>query len=404
MLAGLARLIAKPRIAVAIAVALVLTALGFGIHGFGNPLGTDYLATLTGSHLLAAHQCLYCLGSQIAVQSQLLHQGIGLPDAYFGPPALALIAQPLTLLSPQAGFALFTVLSLIAAATAAFIAWQLMGGSAGSWQRLALVALAVFSLPAAWNYWLAQWDALLLLAVMGSAVVLTHGRPVLAGIALSILVMKPQTMWLIPIVLAISGQWRVLIGALSGAAAWLVSSFALVGVDQLAQWPSLIAVRAPAVSSSIGVPGLAAMVGGDRVAVPVAIACALAGAGLCFRLRRQLSATPVLALAFGIALSFAAAPHIFAYDLVILALPICILGTLRMQAALGCAALLSAGYLVDHYVALTSAPFETLGVLLTLALLVRALAAVRTHMTAEEGIFRESAKSAATEFSYRASP
>lgn len=369
-----AQLLSTPSVAAVTVAALVVTSLAFAVHGLRNPLGTDYLATLTGGQLLATHQCLYCEATQIRLQSLLLHQPIALPDAFFGPPAQALAVRPLLSLSPQVGFALFDGLSLLSATVAGAIAWRFLGrGGSRRSNRLVLVGLSVASLPAAWNYWLGQWDALLLLAAMAALALLVRGRPRLAGLVLSLLLMKPQTVWLLPLVLIFAGQWRVLSGVAIGALLWLGSSLTLAGTDQLAQWPTIVLARAPLVSTSVGVPGLAAVVGGEHTGLPLAIVCAIGAAALCVLLRRQLRAQPLNALALGFTLSFAAAPHIFSYDLVLLAVPLTVLGLSQMDRAVVCAALLSVGYLGDRYLPIPGPMFETAALLLVGALLVRLL-------------------------------
>lgn len=370
---GLAGQLSRPRIAVPLSGALALASIGFFAHGLGNPLGTDYLATLTGARLLAGHLCLYCDATQINVQSQLLHQPIGRPDAFLAPPGQALIARPLLALPPEAGFAVFGGLSLAAALAAAVLGWRrLRDGVPDAWQRTVLVMLTVFSLPAAWNYWLGQWDALLLLVAGVAVIALDRGMPVVAGFALSALLMKPQLGWLLPIGFAVATQWRLLAGFAGGAALWVISSLALVGADQLGRWPGELAFRAPQIGTSVGVPGLAAMLGGGRIGVLVAFVSAVSAAALLWRFRARVRSSPQTVVALCLALSAAVAPHIFAYDLILLAVPLWLVGERRHRAAIVCAALLSVAYLVDHYGPYTGAPLETLVVVAIVVLLLSA--------------------------------
>lgn len=368
--ARLAAQLSRPVVAVLMVAVLAIVTIGFFVRGLANPLGTDYLATITGARLLAGHQCLYCDASQIAVQSQILHQQIGRPDAYLAPPGQALLARPLLALSPWAGWLVFVGLSLAAALAGAMLGWQrLRGALPSAWPRTVLIALAVFSLPAAWNYWLAQWDALLLLAAVGSVLALDRGKPVVAGLALSALLMKPQLIWLLPIGLAVAAQWRVLAGFACGAALWAVSALTLVGDEQLSRWPAEVAARAPEIGTSVGIPGLLVTLGGDGVGTGAFLACATAAIALLWRFRVRLGTSPQTVVSLCVALSFLATPHIFAYDLVLLAVPLWILAERRAGASIACAALLSAAYVVDHFGPFSGAPFETVAVAVLVILL-----------------------------------
>jgi hypothetical protein len=362
---GLTRMLDNPGTAVATVATLVIVSVAFAVHGLANPLGTDYLATVTGARLMATPDaCLYCLGDQIRVQADLLHQPIGTPDAFFGPPAIALIARPFPYMPASAGFAVFLLFSLVAVVAVYRMAWRLLDGfQTVRWGSVALIGASVISLPAAWNYWLGQWDALLLLPAFGGAVLLARGRPFAAGMLLSLLLMKPQTVWLLPLVLLIAGQWRLVGGMAVGAALWVATSLLLAPAGQLALWPAYVLARGPAVSASIGFPGLISLLAGSQIGFPVALVSATFGCAAAFLARKRLRHSPLLALALGLVLSFVCAPHIFAYDLIIVSVPIIILAMGNLEAALLCTLLLNAAYLLDHYGPFPGAAAETVALI-----------------------------------------
>jgi hypothetical protein len=268
-------------------------------------------------------------------------------------------------MSASTGFAVFSLLTLVAVIAAYRLAWRLLDGNQTlRWGLVALIGASVISLPAAWNYWLGQWDALLLLPALGGAVLLVRGRAFAAGTLLSLVLMKPQTVWLLPLVLAFAGQWRLIAGMMIGAALWVVSSLLLVPPDQLALWPAYVLARGPAVSASIGFPGLISSLAGSQIGFSVALVTATAGCAAAFLARKRLRQSPLLALALGLVLSFLCAPHIFAYDLILISVPIIILAMRNLEAALLCTLLLNAAYLLDHYGPLPGAPAETLALIL----------------------------------------
>jgi glycosyl transferase family 87 len=379
---GLTRMLANPTLSLATVATLVIVSVAFALHGVANPLGTDYLATVTGAQLMASPgACLYCLGDQIRVQADLLHQPIGTPDAFFGPPAIALIARPFLYMSASSGFAIFLLLSLVAVVAACRMSWHLLDGfQTVRWSSVALIGASVISLPAAWNYWLGQWDALLLLPAFGGAVLIARGRPLAAGVLLSLLLMKPQTVWLLPLILVFAGQWRLLGGMAVGAALWVATSLLLVPAGQLALWPAYVLAQAPAVSASIGFPGLISLLSGSQIGFPVALVSASTACAAAFLARKRLRHSPLLALALGLVLSFVCAPHIFAYDLIIISVPLIILAMGNLEAALLCTLSLNAAYLVDHYGPFPGAPAETLALIFLGILLCQELA--RTQFSA----------------------
>jgi hypothetical protein len=86
--------------------------------------------------------------------------------------------------------------------------------------------------------------------------------------------------------------------------------------------------------------------------------------------RRWLAGRPLYALALGVAASLLLAPHVYAYDLIALALPLAVLGRRAPAAALVAALLLNAAYLVDTFFVVSGPHLEALALLLIVALLV----------------------------------
>jgi hypothetical protein len=192
----------------------------------------------------------------------------------------------------------------------------------------------------------------MVLALLITLVLQRRGRAVAAGLALSLLLVEPQVIWLaLPLLLA-ARQWRMLLGFAGGALAWLAASLVLVGPGQLLRWPGLLleshvddafrGVGLPAFAASIVNSGSAAFVTGAVLGVA---ACVLA-----FVLRGSLRTKPTHALALGVVLSLVAAPHIYAQDLAVLALPCVVIARRHGAAAflvmLGLSLITAIGFLV----------------------------------------------------------
>ncbi|HZU77857.1 MAG TPA: hypothetical protein VFA70_13900, partial [Dehalococcoidia bacterium] len=122
----------------------------------------------------------------------------------------------------------------------------------------------------------------------------------------------------------------------------------------------------PSLDGGLGLPAPVAAVAGSGAGVAVAALGAVVAACLLWRLRPQLAADPAVAAGLGITLSALLAPHIFAYDLVLAAVPLAVIGMRRPGLAIGLALLLDAAHAADGYFIATGMHAETV-VLLAIA-------------------------------------
>jgi hypothetical protein len=138
---------------------------------------------------------------------------------------------------------------------------------------------------------------------------LSSGRPWLAGLALSALILKPQVAFLVPVALLLSGYWRVVL-------AWLVVSVPLAIITLLATgtavfhhiWASLHAVS--------GVPGPIQSSLLRQLPMPLAIVgMVLVLAISTLILRRGRASGPSLPIAVGLISSVLVSPYVNFYDL-----------------------------------------------------------------------------------------
>ena len=293
--------------------------------GLDAPPKTDWLAFATGARVIHDQpSCLYCDDVQTGTQASILGYvpTAGFPKPYVNPPLVAFLLQPLSALPLRTGLAVLMLVLLGVLAFAARIFVRLLPPEWPASLRLLLVAAALVSLPAATALGLAQWAPVLLLAALGALALVrgTHPHPVLAGVLLSVLLIKPQTVWLVLPALAAAGAWRVLGGFVLGAAGWGLTGLLLVGWDQMLQWPRLVLARqVDEAHRTAGIPGVVTSVaGGDRAAFVAAVVLAglaLVGLGLA---SRRLRGRADVAVALGIALSLVCAPHVFPDDLMLL--------------------------------------------------------------------------------------
>jgi len=141
-----------------------------------------------------------------------------LPWVY--PPTFLLVVTPFALLPYAVGYVTWISAGLLAYAGTLFAVIP---------RRLApLVALA--SPSVLWNLFEGQ-NGLFTTALLGGSLAFLEARPVLAGIFLGLLTYKPQVGVLFPIVLLITGRWRVIASAAATAACFAAASYLTFGTE-----------------------------------------------------------------------------------------------------------------------------------------------------------------------------
>ena len=347
---------------------------------------TDYASFVSAARILASgSRNLYSLAAQHAAESAYL--GFTPPpsvaNAFLNPAPAAFALVPLTGMSRSAGLAVFLAAACACVVGALVLVLRdVLAPVEPRRLRAAVAVAAVCSLPAGMTLALGQWDPFILIAETLALVWMSRGRhPFAAGLALSMVILKPQLGVLIPVFLIASGQWRALGGFAAGGAGWLLASFAILG-GHLADWPRLVIDNDSATTvHTLGLPGLAGMLtGSTRASELTFVAAAVACAGLAIRLRRILSGSPAGALALGIGASLLAAPHLWSDDLILLALPAAWWARTQPRAALAALVALSAAWGVDVAIGPITGPHvETLvllGVVAALATTLRKPASI----------------------------
>ncbi len=181
-----------------------------------TPLATDFLSFWTGASLIrdGVGPALYDMGTQHALEWKVLSMTTTIDptklvnwlDPYHTPPPLALIFVPLTWLPIPLGYLLWSAVSL--GAFIAAIALPLRGLRDARSVAILMITIG----PIADNLIWGQVDALFLLALSLSLLLLSRGKPFLGGVLLGFLWLKPQYAVLFPLIFLIKGRWRELGG------------------------------------------------------------------------------------------------------------------------------------------------------------------------------------------------
>jgi alpha-1,2-mannosyltransferase len=336
-----------------------------------DPGDSDVPAFATAATLVMHDRAhLYDPAAQESVEDRLvaIPPGTQFLQAFNSPPLAAVLVAPLDGLNIRQAAALLVV-ACIAIQAVAVVLLLPLGPRAGPARPL-IMATALLPFPALFD--VAQMDPLVLLGL--AAALRLRSRPVLSGLCLSLMLLKPQLVWLVVPALAVTGRWRELLGFAAGALAQAVLSLALVGVDGLRGLASIVAgAHLTDTGSSIGLPALLApLVGGGVAAYLIGSLVAIGMVALLVALRHRLRSRVDLIVVLGVVCSILAAPHVIYQDVVVLAPALLLIALGRPTLAIGLSLALIPPFVL---VATTNARIELIpvvvlaigGALLTLA-------------------------------------
>jgi hypothetical protein len=327
------------------AVYLVVRSIADLHTAFGGGSAVDYLAIASAGRVVhAGSSCVYCVSSLAAAQAQLLGYmpaaSATFPVPFVNPALMAWLIQPLAVLPLQTGTDVFIGLNVVAMALSATILARRAAPRLGGPLAACLVVIAVFSLEAGTGILLGQSDGLMLLAATLTIEALDRRRPVIAGFLLVPLLLKPQLVWLVPPVLVVAREWRMLAALAAGALVVLVGSIAVAGPGHLLDAVGL--VTAPSYAhldlQSNSIPALIARpLASNPAAWAAALALAAGAVAIMVLMRDTLRRNAVPAVAIGVGLSVALSPHLGDYSLMLLAVPIAALAPRAPALTLGLA-------------------------------------------------------------------
>lgn len=338
--------------------ALGLAALGAGevlaqaLRGWRYAQHSDFVAFQTAGRVLnAGSRRIYSEPAEAAAQVGILGHALtnGL-DHYVNPPLGAWLLRPIAALSLGQAAAIFLAVSLAAMPVSGLLLGRLLPDGLPRGRRVMLATVAVTIAPGVGALTYIQWDPLLLLAVAGALVVGRRDDRFAGGLLLSVLLLKPQTVWLVVPALLITRRWRTLGGFCAGAAVWAATTVAIVGTGGVADWVrSITGTSAGDAWKTVGVPGLVVQATGHSgLAMPAGVICAVVAIALLWRLRDRLRADTGLTVAVGLAFSLLATPHDFSADLMLLAPLVVLLARRRPDLAIASAAALWVTFLLQE--------------------------------------------------------
>ncbi len=243
--------------------------------------------------------------------------GYDYPDQNWSyPPHYMLLAAPFGLVGYLLALALYTALGL-------FLYWRfVVRDFEGRAQRVAL-----FAMPTMTVFLLCGQVSALLAVAFVAIFKLMDRRPVVAGLIIALLTVKPQIGLVIPLFLIFTGRWRVFAAAAAGTVLFVGASVAIHGADIWRHYlTESIAVQSTTlIDSNVVVTGLMPtvfvdlmMVGaGRQVAMVAQLVVALGAIAMLWRVTR-LSADPFVQFAALMAATFLVTPYLMGYDTLVL--------------------------------------------------------------------------------------
>lgn len=295
---------------------LGLCRAGFDI--LGNPLGADFLSYYSASSLAlkGMPSLAYNTDALGTVQDQLFAPEIAFAH-FFYPPTYLLVIWPLALLP------YFWSLALFQAVTASLYWWVVRQFSDKGVEHA-----LVFAFPAAvLNLGFGQ-NGFLTTALLGAGLLCLKLRPVLAGIFLGCLVIKPHLGILIPFALIAARSWTAFASATVTVGVLTALTTLVFGLDVWTAFGGSIHLATDALEDNL--------IGYEKIVSPFAAICLLGGSSaaayafqavvaaavivaVMWAFARRIEGASLALLATGVPLC---TPYLLCYDLVLLALPL----------------------------------------------------------------------------------
>jgi Glycosyltransferase family 87 len=342
----------------------------------GLPIG-HYMFNIAASRVLMnGGSDIYDPAAQQAAAKAYLNTHLqGQIETFIHPPQAAWVLLPLAHLNAYFGFALFLSASIVCVAFACLLFYRrVLPVTQNRPARLIVVISCCCSVPAAWGIWYGEWDPILLLPAAAAVVLAEKGKRFSSGLLLSLLFLKPNLVWLVPVVLLGARQWRMVAAMAAGGCMWLVTTPLILGINHVADWTGALHSNWDATLFSLGVPGmLSGITQSQAVAFWTAVVMAAACASLSWRYGRRLRGQTGVAIALGLTASLLSTPYAFRYDLIFMAVPLCVWARARPVAAILTAVFMSAVELVNERLVLYDKNLEVLAPLAILAGLVMAV-------------------------------
>jgi alpha-1,2-mannosyltransferase len=319
--------------------AAVVSFTGAGDRGIAGPLkGADFVQFYTLGHLAAEHKlsAMYDMVALHDAQAALVPaSGIDLyPPVY--PPQIPTLFIPVRGWSYQRALFAWTLLTVAGYGLIVWSAWRRVSGVLSD---RAFVVAAAAAFPPFWSLVLhGQVTVLVLAAFWAGWFALERRRRFLAGLAFGMLAIKPQFGIPLAVVVLASGEWAMMLGAITAVAAQVAAVWMVLGPDVFREYAHALPITLIYADQLEAKPFLSHSIRAVTRLVPNAIGVpvwvAVSGALLWMTVRVWRSAAPVHVRVGAVILAAVLVnPHLIIYDATVLALPLIWFGAYMQEHA-----------------------------------------------------------------------
>jgi hypothetical protein len=282
-------------------------ALGFDLWNRVEAIGIDFhtylAASVVGLHLGWPH--IYDQSLVAVVQKQLVPSLWSQP--FLSPPMVAWLTAPLTVLPFWVAYAIWAVLMFFSLAAA--LTWA--GLSTGTLRWIAVLA----ALTPWWVLHAVNLGQVVPLVAAGAVVgwrLLRDKKEIAAGVALSLIFLKPNTAILVPVALLAARRYRAFASWLGVGVVLALIALLLLGTQGISAYITQLRAPLPGGADSLTIHGAIGATGVVATGLRLLIVGAVLAAA--FKLRES----PGLVIPVGIVGSLLVSPYLHASDLCLL--------------------------------------------------------------------------------------
>lgn len=298
---------AARRFWVPFALAIVLVALALDLWSRSEPIGVDFHTYEAAARVGLQHgwSHLYDQPLVAAEQKDLVPGQVAQP--FLSPPTVAWLAALLSPLSYWPSYYAWATFSLVAFALA--LIWASVDPGLGRWVGAAAVLAPWWVLHAVH---LGQVVPLVAAGVVVAWRLVRERRDLAAGLTLALVFLKPNTAFLVPVAVLISGRYRAAAAWASAGVIIAAAAMVTMGPGGVSTYISQLNGPLPGGADSLTLEGALGV--GGAAALGLRALVVAAGLAAAFRLRHS----PGLVIAAGLLGSLLAAPYLHGSDLCLL--------------------------------------------------------------------------------------
>ena len=301
-----------------------------GLDGSGRPPGTDFIAFWSAGRLALDGHAADAWDLNLIGAFQLdIYPGLTGPTQWAYPPTTLPLVMPFGALPHLVAYVAWVVVGL--ALFLGALSPLLRRNGTYAWP----IALAF---PGLWLGIPSGQVQFFVAALIGAALVLLPRRPVLAGILIGLLVIKPQLGVLLPLALVAGRQWRAFAAAATTSALAVIGSTAAFGVSAFESWWSSLSVLGDAIDDGTApvykfvtpYMGLRLLGLSEGFSLAAHALVALVTAWVVWRLWSR-NHDPLVCGSATVVGTFLTTPYAADYDLAVLAFPIAWMAILGLE-------------------------------------------------------------------------